>query len=118
MTPDLVSTIHPLAASLDPNSVSPGLLGFIIVVIIGLITWFLARSMAKQLRKLDASHRAEEEAAEAAAAEEAGKGGKLNAEAGAAARSESESKSGGEIGKLPDRADTSSKGNPATNGAR
>jgi flagellar biosynthesis/type III secretory pathway M-ring protein FliF/YscJ len=72
---DLVSTIHPLAASLDPNKVSPGLLGFIIVVIIGLITWFLARSMAKQLRKLDASHRAEQEAAEAAdaaAAEEAG----------------------------------------------
>ena len=45
-----------LAAGLDPNSVSPGLLGFIIVVIIGIATWFLARSMAKQLRKLDADH--------------------------------------------------------------
>jgi hypothetical protein len=42
------------AAGLDPNSVSPGLLGFIIVVIIGVATWFLARSMAKHLRKLDA----------------------------------------------------------------
>lgn len=42
------------AAILDPNSVSPGLLGFIIVVIIGIATWFLARSMAKHLRKLDA----------------------------------------------------------------
>jgi flagellar biosynthesis/type III secretory pathway M-ring protein FliF/YscJ len=95
MNPDLVSTIHPLAASLDPNKVSPGLLGFIIVVIIGLITWFLARSMAKQLRKLDAGRRAEEEAAEAAAAEEAGEGGDAGSEE-----------------------DRSSKGNPATNGAR
>lgn len=43
-----------VAAGLDPNSVSPGLLGFIIVVIIGIATWFLARSMTKQLRKLDA----------------------------------------------------------------
>ena len=43
-----------LAATLDPNKVSPGLLGFIIVVIIGIAVWFLARSMAKQLRKLDA----------------------------------------------------------------
>lgn len=43
-----------VAAGLDPNSVSPGLLGFIIVVIIGVATWFLARSMAKHLRKLDA----------------------------------------------------------------
>jgi flagellar biosynthesis/type III secretory pathway M-ring protein FliF/YscJ len=45
-----------VAAGLDPNSVSPGLLGFIIVVIIGIATWFLARSMTKQLRKLDADH--------------------------------------------------------------
>lgn len=43
-----------LAATLDPNKVSPGLLGFIIVVLIGIVVWFLARSMAKQLRKLDA----------------------------------------------------------------
>lgn len=43
-----------VAAVLDPNKVSPGLLGFIIVVIIGIVVWFLARSMAKQLRKLDA----------------------------------------------------------------
>jgi len=42
-----------VAAVLDPNKVSPGLLGFIIVVIIGIAVWFLARSMAKQLRKLD-----------------------------------------------------------------
>jgi hypothetical protein len=48
------------AASLDPNQVSPGLLGFIIVVIIGVVTWFLARSMSKQLRKLDAGREDQE----------------------------------------------------------
>jgi hypothetical protein len=56
-----VNPIHQ-AASLDPNSVSPGLLGFIIVVIIGVVTWFLARSMAKQLRKLDAGRTDQEQA--------------------------------------------------------
>lgn len=38
---------------MDPNKVSPGLLGFIIVCIIGLATWFLLRNMAKHLRKLN-----------------------------------------------------------------
>ncbi len=46
--------LHDLAA-LDPNKVSPGLLGFIVVVIIGLATWFLARSMAKHLRRHEAN---------------------------------------------------------------
>jgi hypothetical protein len=50
-----------LAAGLDPNSVSPGLLGFIIVVIIGVATWFLARSMSKHLRKLNADYVEKEE---------------------------------------------------------
>lgn len=46
---------HLLAAPVNDNTpwVGPGLLGFIIVVIIGLATWFLGRSMVKQLRKLD-----------------------------------------------------------------
>jgi len=51
-----------VAAGLDPNSVSPGLLGFIIVVIIGIATWFLARSMSKRLRKLDADYAEQQEA--------------------------------------------------------
>jgi hypothetical protein len=49
------------AAGLDPNSVSPGLLGFIIVVIIGIATWFLARSMSKHLHKLNADYVEKEE---------------------------------------------------------
>lgn len=43
--------VTPLAVSLDPNSVSPGLLGFIVVCIIGVATWFLFRNMAKHLSR-------------------------------------------------------------------
>lgn len=58
-----------VATVLDPNKVSPGLLGFIIVVIIGIAVWFLARSMAKQLRKLDADRVDEAEQGETDGAE-------------------------------------------------
>jgi hypothetical protein len=44
--------VHNLA-DLDPNQVSPGLLGFIIVCILGVATWFLVKSMSKQLSKVD-----------------------------------------------------------------
>lgn len=50
---------------MDPNDVSPGLLGFIIVCIIGLATWFLLRNMAKHLRRMNEG-RAEQEEAEPA----------------------------------------------------
>ncbi|HEU5425849.1 MAG TPA: hypothetical protein VFU74_03210 [Actinocrinis sp.] len=61
------SAVHPLAAATVSDNtpwVGPGMLGFIIVVIIGLATWFLGRSMAKQLRKLDAG-RAEQQESDA-----------------------------------------------------
>lgn len=54
-----------VASVLDPNKVSPGLLGFIIVVIIGIAVWFLSKSMAKQLRKLDADRADDPEQGEA-----------------------------------------------------
>lgn len=56
---------HPLAAPVNDNTpwVGPGMMGFIVVVLIGLVTWFLGKSMAKQLRKLD-SGRAESQEAE------------------------------------------------------
>lgn len=47
---------------LDPNQVSPGLLGFIIVCIIGLATWFLCMNMAKHLRIHDMNRVDEDEA--------------------------------------------------------
>jgi hypothetical protein len=54
-----------LALSLDPNKVSPGLLGFIIVCILGVAVWLLCRNMGKHLTRLDAEHKAQEaEAAE------------------------------------------------------
>ncbi len=46
----------------DQPWISPGLLGFIVVVILGLATWMLFRSMAKQLRKLDADRPEQDEA--------------------------------------------------------
>jgi hypothetical protein len=60
----VLPSAHLLAAGLDPNSVSPGLLGFIVVVIIGIATWLLARSMTKQLRKLDAGRVEQQESDE------------------------------------------------------
>lgn len=53
-----------LAVSLDPNQVSPGLLGFIIVCILGVCVWLLCRNMGKHLNKLDAEYQAELAAAE------------------------------------------------------
>jgi hypothetical protein len=55
-----------LAVNLDPNQVSPGLLGFIIVCILGVCVWLLCRNMGKHLTKLDTEYRAEHEDAEAA----------------------------------------------------
>ena len=60
------SAIHPLATgTVSDNTpwVGPGMMGFLIVVVIGLVTWFLGKSMTKQLRKLDAG-RAEQQEAE------------------------------------------------------
>jgi hypothetical protein len=51
-----------LAVSLNPNSITPGLLGFIVVCIIGVATWFLGRNLAKHLNRLDADRPDEDEA--------------------------------------------------------
>ena len=49
-----------VAVSLDPNQVSPGLLGFIIVCILGVAVWLLCRNMGKHLTKLDNAYQAEQ----------------------------------------------------------
>jgi hypothetical protein len=58
-----VNPLHVAAASVDDNTpwIGPGMLGFIIVVIIGVATWFLFRSMSKRLRRLDAARADREE---------------------------------------------------------
>jgi hypothetical protein len=53
-----------LAVSLDPNQVSPGLLGFIIVCILGVCVWLLCRNMGKHLTKLDTEYLAEQDTME------------------------------------------------------
>lgn len=52
-----------LAVNLNPNQVSPGLLGFLIVCALGVLVWLLCRNMGKHLTKLDNEYRAEEEGA-------------------------------------------------------
>lgn len=58
------AAVHPLAATVNDNTpwVGPGMMGFLIVVVIGLATWFLGKSMARQLRKLDAGRAEQQEA--------------------------------------------------------
>lgn len=53
-----------LAVNLDPNQVSPGLLGFIIVCILGVAVWLLCRNMGKHLTRLDADYQAQQAAQE------------------------------------------------------
>ena len=36
----------------DPNTVGPGLLAFVIVVLLAVATWLLVLSMRKQIRKV------------------------------------------------------------------
>jgi hypothetical protein len=37
----------------DPDDVTPGLLGFLVVAALGLAIWFLLRSMTRHLKKVD-----------------------------------------------------------------
>jgi hypothetical protein len=39
--------------ALDEDRVAPGLLGFLVVAALGVATWFLIKSMSKQLKKID-----------------------------------------------------------------
>ena len=59
-----LESAHPLAAPVNDNTpwVGPGMMGFLVVVAIGLVTWFLGKSMAKQLRKLDGGRAEQQEA--------------------------------------------------------
>ena len=39
--------------AVDDNGVSPGVIGFIVVALLGVATWLLLRSMTRQLKKID-----------------------------------------------------------------
>ena len=39
--------------AVSEDRVTPGLLGFLVVAVLGVATWFLIKSMNKQLKKID-----------------------------------------------------------------
>ena len=43
--------------ALEDDQVAPGLLGFLVVAALGVATWFLIKSMNKQIRKIDFKER-------------------------------------------------------------
>jgi hypothetical protein len=43
----------PVFAVLNDNQVSPGVLGFVVVALLGVATWLLIRSMNRQIKKID-----------------------------------------------------------------
>jgi hypothetical protein len=42
-----------LVLAIDDSTVSPGVLGFLVVAALGVATWLLLRSMTHQMRKID-----------------------------------------------------------------
>ncbi len=40
----------PGAAAVDPSRVTPGVLGFLVVLALGIATWLLLRSMSRRIR--------------------------------------------------------------------
>ncbi|NYI06054.1 hypothetical protein [Allostreptomyces psammosilenae] len=54
-----MNTFFLLAApqELDQDLVTPGALGFLVIALIGVAVWFLARSLSKQLRRVNFEER-------------------------------------------------------------
>jgi hypothetical protein len=48
-----VPIVLPIAAVLTDQEVSPGVLGFVVVALLGVATWLLVRSMQRQIKKID-----------------------------------------------------------------
>lgn len=46
------STPTPPAKAPDPNSVTPGVLGFLVVFVLAIITWLLMRNLTARLRRM------------------------------------------------------------------
>ena len=52
MTVDVL-TLLAAADKLEDNDVSPGVLGFVVVALLGVATWLLIRSMNKRIRHIE-----------------------------------------------------------------
>ncbi|WP_377274140.1 hypothetical protein [Peterkaempfera sp. SMS 1(5)a] len=53
--------------AVNPDKVTPGLLGFIVFAVLAAATWFLLKSMNKQFKKVDFVEEPEQDASRAAA---------------------------------------------------
>lgn len=45
--------VLPVLAAVDESKVTPGLLGFVVVALLGVATYLLIRSMNRQIRRID-----------------------------------------------------------------
>ncbi|ARZ68185.1 hypothetical protein M1P56_29470 [Streptomyces sp. HU2014] len=59
-TSPALTHLVPLAAELDQNKVTPGVLGFIVFALIGGAVWLLMKSMNKHMNKVDFEEAPEE----------------------------------------------------------
>ncbi|WP_314171827.1 hypothetical protein [Streptomyces winkii] len=48
-----VAQVLPLAKDLDENKVTPGVLGFIVFAVMGVVVWMLMKSMNRHMQKVD-----------------------------------------------------------------
>jgi len=53
-----------LLLAVDGGDVTPGLLGFVVIALLGLATYFLIRSMNRQMRRIDLPDEHREEGGE------------------------------------------------------
>lgn len=59
-TSPALTHLVPLAAELDQNKVTPGVLGFVVFALIGGAVWLLMKSMNKHMNKVDFEEAPEE----------------------------------------------------------
>lgn len=55
-------TVPAVQAAVDESKVTPGLLGFAVVALLGLATYLLIRSMNRQIRRIDLPETEDEQA--------------------------------------------------------
>ena len=73
----------PLAADLDENKVTPGILGFVVFAVMAVAVWLLMKSMSRHMGKVDFKETPDPQAD---AAPTTGAGADAGASAGAGAR--------------------------------
>jgi hypothetical protein len=55
--PSPLAVVRAVNLAVDEDKVTPGALGFLVVVVLGIATWLLVRSMNKQMKKVDFEER-------------------------------------------------------------